>query len=248
MISTSVTTSSTSRRSSASGRETRLTGTPVHALWTSGADGDMRDVGDDSLPAPVPRGRALRRVRQVHGGDVVVVDGTAVDGTVLWALGPDGLPEADAVVGYGEDFAVAVLTADCGPVALGSPQGVHAAVHVGWRGLGAGVLARAIDTMRSLGATDVVAGLGPCIGPCCYEFSQVDLDAVSASSGSHVGARTAWGALSLDLPAAVRGQLSRSGVSVVADADVCTACTPGFFSHRARADEARQALLVWRRP
>ncbi|HVA03280.1 MAG TPA: polyphenol oxidase family protein [Acidimicrobiales bacterium] len=236
-----------SRRSSASGLETRLAGTPVHALWTSGADGDMRDVGDFGLPPSVPRDRALRRVRQVHGGDVVVVDTPVPDRTVPFVLGPGGLlPEADAVVGSGDEFALAVLTADCAPVALGSPEGVHAAVHVGWRGLGAAVLARAIDTMRSLGATTVVAGLGPCIGPCCYEFSEVDLDALSESSGSDVRARTTWGELSLDLPTAVRGQLARSEVPVVAASDVCTVCTPGYFSHRARGDEARQALLVWR--
>ncbi len=246
MISISVTTSSTSRRSSASRLETRLAGTPVHALWTSGADGDMREERDVGLLVSVPRDRTLRRVRQVHGAAVVVVDTPAPAGTVPWASGTDGPPEADAVVGWGHGFAVAVLTADCASVALGSPEGVHAAVHVGWRGLAADVLARAIDAMHRLGASTVVAGLGPCIGPCCYEFSETDLDALSEVSGPNLRSRTTWGALSLDLPAAVRGQLSRSDVSVVAAADVCTMCTPGYFSHRARGDEARQALLVWR--
>ncbi len=247
MTSTSVTTSSTSRRSSASAVDTRLAGTPVHALWTSEADGDLREVGEGGLPAPVPRDLALRRVRQVHGADVVVVDTPVPVGTVPWASLLGRLPEADAVVASGDGFALAVLTADCASVALGSPEGVHAAVHVGWRGLGAGVLARAIDAMRALGATTVVAGLGPCIGPCCYEFSEVDLDGLMESSGPQARGRTTWGALSLDLPAAVRGQLSRSEVSIVAAAEVCTMCTPGYFSYRARGDEARQALLVWRR-
>ena len=247
MTSTSVTTSSTSRRSSAKAVDTRLAGTPVHALWTSEADGDLREAGEGEWPAPVPRDLAVRRVRQVHGADVVVVDTPVPVGTLPWASVLGRLPEADAVVASGDGFALAVLTADCASVALGSPEGVHAAVHVGWRGLGAGVLARATEAMRALGATAVVAGLGPCIGPCCYEFSEVDLDGLMESSGLQARGRTTWGALSLDLSAAVRGQLSRSEVSIVAASDVCTMCTPGYFSYRARGDEARQALLVWRR-
>jgi hypothetical protein len=110
------------------------------------------------------------------------------------------------------------------------------------------VLAHAIDVMRSLGATTVVAGLGPCIGPCCYEFSAADLDALVAVCGAEVASRTTWGRPSLDLRAAVRGQLSRSGVMLAVGSTPCTMCEPGYFSHRGRADEARQALLVWRAP
>ncbi len=100
--------------------------------------------------------------------------------------------------------------------------------------------------MRALGATGIVAGLGPCIGPCCYEFSEVDLHALVASCGTGLRARTSWGTPSLDLRAAVRGQLSRSEVSLVAASDDCTMCTPGYFSYRGRGDDGRQALFVWR--
>jgi polyphenol oxidase len=246
MTSISVTTSSTSRRSSASAAATRLARTPVQALWTSAAEGDLRSLGQGQLPAPVPSGLALRRLRQVHGSDIVVVDHPVPDGAVAWESGSHGVPpEGDGVVASGDGFVVAVLTADCASVALGSPEGVFAAVHVGWRGLTAGVVARAIDTMAALGATDVVAGVGPCIGPCCYEFSGDDLDAVAMSCGPSVRAVTTWGSPSLDLPTAVRGQLSLSGASVVAMADTCTSCSARYFSHRGRGDVARQALLVW---
>jgi YfiH family protein len=195
----------------------------------------------------MPSDLVVRRVRQVHAAGVVMVDSPVPDGAVPWTSGPDDAPpEGDAVVARGDGFALVVLTADCASVALGSPEGVFGAVHVGWRGLGAEVLAGAIDTMRAVGATTIVAGLGPCIGPCCYEFSEVDLDALPASCGTDVRGRTSWGTLSLDLRAAVRGQLSRSGVSLVAVADECTMCTPGYFSHRGRGDDERQALFVWR--
>lgn len=211
------------------------------------ADGDQRSIGDGPAPAVLPGDVAVRRLHQVHGAGIVAVDTPVPDGAVPWASGPDGAPpDGDAVVASGPGFALAILTADCASVALGSPEGVAGAVHVGWRGLGAGVLPRTIDTLRALGATMVVAGLGPCIGPCCYEFSESDLDAHRSSLGPDVRGVTTWGSPSLDLPAAVRGQLSRSGVPLVVDSGLCTMCSPGYFSHRGRGDEARQALLVWR--
>jgi copper oxidase (laccase) domain-containing protein len=247
MTSISVTTSSTSRRSSASPLDARLGGTPVHALWTGSAEGDLRLLGPGPAPAPVPSDLLVRRVRQVHGADVVVVGAGVAVGARAWVAEPDGAPpEGDALVSSHDGFALTVLTADCASVALASPEGVYGAVHVGWRGLGAGVLARALESMASLGASAVVAGLGPCIGPCCYEFSQDDLDALASSCGPSVRATTTWGSPALDLPTAVRDELSLSGASLVVSSPACTMCTPGYFSHRGRRDVARQALLVWR--
>ncbi|HLN41007.1 MAG TPA: polyphenol oxidase family protein [Acidimicrobiales bacterium] len=209
----------------------------------------MRSIGDGPPPAPVPHGLVVRRPRQVHGAGVLVVDSPPPDGALPWGRGPhDPFPEGDAVVASGSGSALAVLTADCAAVALGSPEGIHGAVHVGWQGLGAGIVPRAVDTVRALGASAVAAAIGPCIGPCCYEFSPRDLEVLGAWCGTEVLGTTTWGLPSLDLPAAVRGELSRSGVSTLDRADVCTMCTPGYFSHRGRGDVARQALFVWRLP
>ena len=79
--------------------------------------------------------------------------------------------------------ALAILTADCASVALGSAEGVFGAVHAGWRGLLAGVVEATVAAMRARGAGDVVGALGPCIHPECYEFSDADLDAVAAAYG-----------------------------------------------------------------
>jgi len=248
--STSVTTSSTSRRSSARPVATLLGDTPVHALWTGAGDGDQRSVGlgpTRSLPVTVPSGLVVRRLRQVHAAQVVVPGTSVPPGGCSWKPGPDGAPpDGDALVARDEGHALVVLTADCASVALGSPEGVHAAVHVGWRGVSTGVLGRSIEVMRAMGASAIVAGLGPCIGPCCYEFSPDEMEGLSASCGADVRGRTTWGTLSLDLPAAVRGQLSLSGVTALTAAHTCTMCSPGYFSHRGRRDSARQALVVWR--
>jgi copper oxidase (laccase) domain-containing protein len=144
------------------------------------------------------------------------------------------------------DAVLAVLTADCAPIALASDEGVIGVVHAGWRGLVAGVVDAAAVAMRDLGATDVVAALGPCIHAECYEFSEADIDAVAAELGDDVRGVTAAGRPALDVPAAVRGALERAGVRLVHDADVCTACSSAHYSHRARAELERQAVVVWR--
>ena len=144
-----------------------------------------------------------------------------------------------------------ILTADCAPIAFSSAEGVRGVAHAGWKGLAEGVIAATVDAMRAHGATAIEAALGPCIHPSCYEFSPSDLDEVASRLGDHVRATTADGRPALDLPGAVRHELVRAGVALVDDVDRCTACdvddtgAPRWFSHRARSDEARQALVQW---
>src|SRR5205807_5312216 len=133
--------------------------------------------------------------------------------------------KADAAVTDAPRSVLAVLAADCAPVALVSPEGVVAAVHAGWRGLVAGVLERAVNGARLLGATELRAVLGPCIHPECYEFGAADLDSVAAQYGDSVRSVTADGQPALDVPAAVRAALRGAGVADVDDVDVCTACS-----------------------
>ena len=164
----------------------------------------------------------------------------------LPVLGPD----ADAlVVAPGPprpETALAVFSADCACLALSSPEGAMGAVHAGWRGLVTGVVAEAVAALRRLGATEVVAALGPCIHPECYAFGAADLELVSLAVGGDVAGRTGSGALALDLPRAVARAVEKAGASLVHDADICTACSAEHFSHRARAETERQALVVWR--
>ena len=175
-------------------------------------------------------------LRQVHGATVVTVD----------APGAGAGSKADASVSSQRGPLLAVLTADCAPIALVSPEGVIGAVHAGWRGLVAGVIERAAETARGLGATELRAVLGPCIHPECYEFGAADLDAVTARLGDGVRAATTDGRPALDVPHAVASALKEAGVAQFDDVDVCTACSDDYFSWRARGELARQALVVWR--
>lgn len=214
------------------------------ARFTGRPDGDLGHGGAD-VARVSPDVDARRRavvdlpwtwLRQVHGDDVVIV---AVPG------GGSGT-RADAAVTAEAGCALAVLTADCAPVALGSPEGVLGVAHAGWAGLVAGVVARTVEAMAGLGATRVTALVGPCIGPECYEFDPDDLDVVAAAVGPEVRGRTSAGRPALDLRAGVAAALRRAGVVDVHDLAVCTACSVAHWSWRARRDQHRQAVVVWR--
>lgn len=212
----------------------------AQAWFTGRAEGDLRpSPGAGAGRLSSIAGRPVSWVRQVHGSRVVVVDGPE----------PVRGEEGDALVTSSPLAVLAVLTADCAPVALTSPEGVVAAVHAGWAGLVDGVVERAVDAMRALGATRVEAALGPCIHPGCYEFAAADLDRVAGLLGPTVRAVTTAGAPALDLPAAVRAAVAGAGATLVWDAGACTACdAEHLYSHRARRDGQRQAMLVWKHP
>ncbi|MHB1911849.1 MAG: polyphenol oxidase family protein [Acidimicrobiales bacterium] len=207
------------------------------ACWTGRAEGDLGPSAPDD---PAGRRRAVLDrpwawVSQVHGAEVLVVGGDIPEG-----------PPADALVSLASDCALAVFTADCAPVALVSAEGPIGAVHAGWRGLRAGVMAAAVEAMRRLGASEVTAALGPCIHAECYEFSPPDLAGLVDLLGASVAGRTSEGAPALDLPAAVAQALGRVDVELVYDMGVCTACSMQHWSHRRSGDRQRQAMIVWR--
>jgi polyphenol oxidase len=208
--------------------------------FTGRTEGDMADpTGADPDVASRRRSivdRPWTWLRQVHGARVVVVD----------APGGAAGEVADAAVSAAHGAALAILTADCAPVALASPEGVIGAVHAGWRGLANGVVSETVAAMRSIGATTVVGALGPCIGPECYEFGELELEGLVARFGPGVRARDRAGAPALDLRMAVRAALSAAGAELVTDAGVCTACSRDHWSWRARGDRQRQAMVVWR--
>ena len=245
------------------GARTRELPGGVRAAWSDASRGDLRPSGrhpgeadplaafaaDLGASTGVPVA-SVAWATQVHGSRVLEVHRCEDDGPPPGGDLPEvrHLTEGDALVSDDPGVALCVLTADCGALALASPEGVFAAVHAGWRGLRDGVVEAAVVRMRALGATGVVGALGPCIHAGCYEFSGTDLDSVAAVHGDRVRGRTAGGAPALDVPAGITVALERVGVEEVAGVDDCTACGAGYFSHRARGDSGRQALLVWSGP
>lgn len=98
---------------------------------------------------------------------------------------PDGHPEADILVSNSPDVAIAVRAADCVPVLLADRETrAVAAVHAGWRGTSARAVVSALNAMeREFGTRpqNVVAAIGPSIGPCCYQVGSDLVDAFAAA-------------------------------------------------------------------
>lgn len=174
------------------------------------------------------------RMRQVHGADVIVAE-----------RAPDGVPDADAAVTAERGRPLAVLTADCAPVALVAERAV-AAVHVGWRGLVQGVVESAIGALRGFDDGRVRAVVGPCIHPERYRFGAAELATVADRLGPGVRSRTSAGDPALDLRAGVGAALAAVGITDVTDVDLCTASSPDHFSYRRDGTTGRQAMLVVR--
>ena len=145
-----------------------------HAFTTRGfgsASGGTDAVGALAELLDVARTRLIR-VRQVHGRDVLEVR----PGDIV----PPAFP-ADAIVTTDESRPVAVAVADCVPVLLADRRRrAVAAVHAGWRGTAAGAVMAAVERLERAGVSrsDLVAAIGPSIGPCCYQVDAPVRDAM----------------------------------------------------------------------
>lgn len=207
---------------------------PHDSLNTSRAVGDdLADVAENRRRTAAALGASpdqCQWAHQVHGAHVAVV--TEASGQAL---------EADALITDRPGVLLCLRLADCVPVLLYDP--VRRAVgiaHAGWRGTVAGIAAATVQAMaESFGArpADLVAGLGPSIGPCCYAVSRDVVDSP--------GTRFRWPASAVDVRGGVyyvdlwqanKLQLMEAGLSEerIGMSGICTSCnTRDFYSHRA---------------
>ena len=167
---------------------------------------------------------------QVHGNHVRLV-GRGHTGTTQ--------PATDGLITTTPGVALLLRFADCVPLLL-FDAGSHAVamVHSGWKGTAGNIAAAAVAAFtRHVGShpSDLWAGVGPAIGPCCYQVDAGTASAVAKACPEEASVvQQRDGALYLDLPGAVRAQLGAAGVSQIEMADLCTAChTEEWFSHRA---------------
>lgn len=188
---------------------------------------------------------AVVRLAQVHGAHVHVA--TSI---------PCGTPEADIVISDAEDRVVAVQVADCAPILTAARSGrVVAASHAGWRGTAAGVAGATVRGVfdRYHAAPDtLLAAIGPCIGPCCYEVGDELFQAFQVKGWTEADCAR-WfvrraGKLFLDIWRANADQLASAGVPVdqIFLSGVCTACQPERFNsyRREGAGTGRQAGFI----
>lgn len=173
-------------------------------------------------------------LRQVHSDRTVVVG----------APGDCAGDTGDASVTSVPDAVIAVQVADCVPVGFWTSGGSIAVAHAGWRGALVGVLEATVRALRTEDPEGTIDALvGPHICARCYEFGATDLATMRQRFGAHVERPTSEGTPGLDMTAVIAAELNRLDVSADFAAVQCTACAGGFWSHRARAETGRQALV-----
>jgi len=185
------------------------------------------------------------RTSQVHGADILVLREPPRE--------PARLIErrADGVMTDVPGLCLTISTADCLPIFLYDP--VHEAVavlHAGWRGTVANIVIAAMLEMRfhfSTQPQELLAALGPAIGPCCYEVDEPVVEAFLEADHKvdlfiHPQGRGRW---RLDLKKANLIQLLKTGVEgkQVFLSEYCTACSGDlFYSHRATGGRTGRQL------
>lgn len=225
----------------------------VRAVVTTRAGGvsavpfDALNLGDHVGDEPAAVAENRRRLQallgcrpawlsQVHGVTVVQAD-------------PAQVLEADASWSATPGIACAIMTADCLPVLFCDRAGARvAAAHAGWRGLAAGVLEASV---AALGCPpgEVLAWLGPAIGPQAFE---VGAEVREAFVSRHAEAAAAFvpstnpGRYMADLYHLARIRLARVGVTAVYGGGLCTfGDAERFYSYRREPRTGRLASLIW---
>jgi polyphenol oxidase len=212
-----------------------------------------RSVGDEPAAVAQNRERFVAAIgvkpvwlHLVHGAAVLHISADSID---------TGPPPADAAWTTERGVAVVVQAADCLPVLFSLRDGsAVAAAHAGWRGLAAGVLQATVQALcAGTGAApaDVMAWMGPCIGPRQFEvgadvlasFGRVGSD-LHFSPRPRADGSARWLA---DLPQLARAQLLAAGVQQISNDNSCTfEDASRFFSFRRDGVTGRMAAAVWR--
>jgi len=186
--------------------------------------------------------RDVATAHQVHGSRVALA-GPEDRGRVV--------PATDALITDTPGVALMLRFADCLPVLLYDP--VRRAIglaHAGWKGTIKGIAAKTASAMvEAYGSrpADIIAGLGPCIGPCCYQVGTEVIESVKArfNHWQEFLRPQGDGSVHLDLWEANRRQLAELGVEEIAVSQLCTACrSEEFFSHRAEKGRTGRFAVI----
>jgi len=200
----------------------------VHAFATTRAFGDLKDRRTrEKLRALLPAEPSW--LKQVHGKRVIDLE-------------RDPPAEADAALTRRTGTVCVAQMADCLPVLFADEAGTTvASAHAGWRGLAAGVLEATVEAM-SVPRHELLAWLGPAIGPRVYEVG----DEVRAAFRGYEAAFTPSrpGHWLLDLYAVARSKLA--GLKAVSGGGFCTYSEPDrFFSYRRDRTAERMGAFIW---
>lgn len=194
--------------------------------------------------------------KQVHGVDVVVIDKQPkpTDPDEWYSL----LPNADGLITRESGYYLLMTFGDCVPLVCYDPVTQALGIsHAGWKGTAANVARHSVEAMaRAFGSSahDMIVGVGPSIGPCCYEVKEDVISAVKSSGSNSDGLllEVTDSSIHLDLWEMNRRQLIEAGVAAenIEVARLCTACnTDTLYSNRAeRGRTGRFGVVIGLRP
>lgn len=178
---------------------------------------------------------SLVTVTQVHGTDLLVLDEPNQDFSHFQKL------ECDGIITNQPWVMIGVCVADCVPVLLLDPvKKVIAALHAGWKGTAQGIVTKGVAAMVRLfecNPDNILAAIGPAIGPCCYEVDTPVAEAFQKGGMpfDSFAEKSEPGKWRLNLAAANRHQLLRAGLleENVETTAYCVSCEKDlFFSYR----------------
>lgn len=195
-----------------------------------------------ALPHPPA---AVCRTHQVHKDRICIVSaGNAAD----FAEEP---PECDGLATAEHGHLLVGKFADCVPILLADKRtGAVAVVHAGWRGTAMRIAETGVSAMRTGFGTDpadLIAAIGPAIGPCCFLTHSDVTDAMLASCGDVAPtfiSPAADGRSHVDLKRINAAILETAGVAEIYVCPDCTCCqAERYHSHR-RTGPVRGSMVA----
>ena len=187
---------------------------------------------------------------QVHGDDVRIITRESIAEDASYCKMPK--VSSDAMVTDVPNICITVVIADCAPVIFHDPKkNVIGIAHAGWRGTVKNIAGRVIDTLKDkfgCPSDDIIAGIGPSIGPCCYEVGTDVIEAVQKNFDKPNGLLKEVGDDGkgyFDLWEANHRQLIEAGIpeSNIELSGQCTMCRQDtFFSYRGEGQKSGRMM------
>jgi YfiH family protein len=227
----------------------RITGL-VHAFSTRRGERNDFSLGPANSPNPMVQmnrarfiaaiaaaGWPIIKLKQVHSNIVVDVDDTSAAGEAV---------EGDAAVTDLPGVMLGVQTADCVPILIADRERrAVAAIHAGWRGTAAGIAEATVRRMTrkfDIDPDNLIAAIGPHIGPCCYEVGE---DVAARMDQAAIVRMPEFSKPHVDLAAANLAQLVLAGIpqQQIETSSLCTKCRDDLFHSYRRDGKAMGHML-----
>lgn len=184
-------------------------------------------------------------VSQVHGDRILIIDHTVRDGASHQSL------QYDALITNLPGVAIGIKTADCVPIFfVDKAKQIIGVAHAGWKGTALNISAKVVDTFLekfSCNRDDIIAIIGPAIGPCCYQVDGIVYHAMELHKNRELFffPCTEEGRWFLDLPCANKLQIAGKGIKPehIYSTHYCTSCDRDiFYSHRGEGKKTGRQL------